>query len=383
MTLQFLAADLRTGRVLADLPGLVPQWPLSRVLGAYSTATMTLNIDRTTSPSWERATLHGASAIHVYDSDDPNMRPLWSGIVNRRQRKPTTNEIQLSLISGEGYLDRRYVGDKTYSEGQNLIVDDLVTSFVKDTPTTPGLPITVSYSGDGTSRDRAYALSDHTTVYARLQQLMSVDGGPEWTMDWDWDDAHTSILPTLKVADRLGSSPRDGLSPATVWEMPGCLTDAVMTEDYSAGKGANRVTAYSSGQGSAAPTSGPVVAADLQGRPWFEYAWSPSSSITDTSILLSWAQRAVMIMYDGAVTVALEADRSSAPMLGRDWWLGDDIAYRIGSPRYRLDDGSLSDPVVPVYPNGLSGTVRVVGLDIRESTVTPVAVDTDSFGEVA
>jgi len=235
---------------------------------------------------------------------------------------------------------------------------------------TGGTPIVVSYAttGAGTVRDRTYKLKDFTKVYQRLQELMAVLGGPEWTIEWSWDPDGEHLNPTLWVGDRIGTAPRFGLTPAAVFDMPGCLTDFAMTEDYSDGKGATRVTAYSSGSGDAIPTSGPQTAADTGGRPIFEYAWQPSSSITVTQTLIDYAAKAVAQLAPGSVAVALTAAliNPGTPRYGVDWTLGDDAGYRIGG----LDDAGTE--TVKSIPGGISGVGRAIAYEVTADTISPV-----------
>jgi hypothetical protein len=143
--------------------------------------------------------------------------------------------------------------------------------------------------------------------------------------------------------------------------------------DYTSGKGANSVVATSSGQGTTRPQSAPQVISDPL-RPTFEYRFTPSTSIIDTSTLTAWASSAVAQMSRGVRTLKLTAVATdpACPQLGADWGLGDDIGYKIGG----LDANGVD--TVPAFPNGIGGVARVISyqLDIDSNTpvVTPVLV---------
>jgi len=181
--------------------------------------------------------------------------------------KDLTDNLPLALATIESYLDRRLVGDVTYTGvGQNAIVADLFARFVVIGPH-GGIPFRVQYAtaGAGQVRDRSYLRTDRKTVYSALTELSAVLGGPEWTVEWEtWIDGGgiTHITPVLYVGDRVGTPVTPGLAPAATFDAPGCIIAAVMVEDYSSGKGANSVIAYSSATAGTVPTSPAQVAAD-------------------------------------------------------------------------------------------------------------------------
>lgn len=371
MALQWISADARTGRVIADLPGVECDYPLRRTIGRYETATARFQLDGAP-PEWEYALREGGVFLHAYDDGDRDKTPLWSGMVTGQIRN-TTSGVQLTLATAEAYLDRRYVGSVTYKGiGQNLIVADLVSRYVAD-GVEPGIPLgtVVVTAGDGTPRDRLYLDDDDATVYTRLTQLMAVQGGPEFLIEWAWSTDRLSILPTLLVGDRIGAAkPADLPAPHVTFEMPGAVTEAERVSDYSTGKGANKVTAKSSGQGDSTPTSGPVFAADFEGRPTFEHRWSPSSSITDTATLRGYALQAVAILAPGARAWTLTAAREDAARLGTDWRLGDDVGFKIGGI-----DGDGRDTVA-AFPDGTGNVVgRAIAYELTETTVSPILAE--------
>jgi hypothetical protein len=137
-----------------------------------------------------------------------------------------------------------------------------------------------------------------------------------------------------------------------------------LVEGYGADEGANDVMAVSSGTEEARPQSEHQTNTD-DGRPRFEYRWTPSTSITDVDTLTSHAQRALAAMKDGSLALTLTANREEAPKLGRDWFLGDDIGFSIDAPE---------------FPGGISGTARCVGWELTDTTVTPLVDVTNIEG---
>jgi hypothetical protein len=247
--------------------------------------------------------------------------------------------------------------------------------------------------------------SDRKTVYSALTELSAVLGGPEWTVEWEWQHSPERITPVLYVGDRVGHGAALGLAPAATFQAPGCIIDAALVEDYSSGKGANAVIAYSSATAGTVPTSPAQVSTD-DGRPTFEVDIQPSTSIGDIATLTAHAQSALATLAPGGSALAMSAVVEKAPALGVDWMLGDDIGYIIGGlevdPRMHTvgvysdvwwpDDvwrdtwGVFTDsalvPVnpdgrdsVPSFPNGISGSMRCVGWELTldgVQVVTPI-----------
>ena len=369
--LQWLAVDLRTGGILADLPDLDVE-SVSSVLCAVSTTMASLPVP-TAPENWLRATLPGAVAMVLVDDaqDGTTPVPLWGGMATQRQRG-AGDVVSLALATVEAYLDRRYLGDAAFTAtDQNTIVHDLVTSFVLDGT----FPMVVSASASATTRDRAYLGTDDKTVLTALTELAGVAGGPEWTVTWEWLHAPERIVPVLQVADRIGSAVPAGLGPSATFEVPGPVTLADLVEDFSAGKGATSVMATSTGTGATRPQSPVQTSGDTQ-RPTFEFRWTPSTSISDTATLTAHAQQTLAVLADGSQALSLSANLNDAPRLGRDWWIGDDIGYRVGG----IDSAGVD--TVPAFPGGISGTARAVGWKMTLTgvrTVTPILAASGSF----
>lgn len=415
----FLATDLKTGLILADLPDLiVPNFKTT--LGRYEA--MTAQLPLPTAPDdWERITLPGASVINLLSqrlSDDgtPIGDPVPVGgaaIVSRKFTQVDTLEISLATL--ESYFDRRMVDDENYSNvDQNTIVQDLIETYVIDGPN-GGPDFRVEVLGPpGVSRDREYKHEDDKTVYSVLTDLMSVIDGPEWYIGWETQTAPQRITPVVYVGSRVGTAVADGFSPLTTFEMPGSVIEFEYTEDYSSEYGANSVVAVSSGQGDTRPESDEQVYADTI-RPTFEYRWTPSTSIVNTDTLDSHAERALVSMEDGSKTLSLSVSGHAGPQIGVDWNIGDDVGYQIGGaeggfvidaegfliPAYGMEIDSeffyslgplildeeefgylpgmplWGRPSVPAFPKGLSGTARVIGWEIdfaEPITVEPILI---------
>lgn len=351
MTLQWVAVDLLSGVIVCDLPSIsAVQDPFRRTLGRYETQTATLTVTSKIDPAWVQGTLPMASALIAYRGAPGQEVIQWGGIVLRRQRK-LGNQVVLSLVTPEAYLDRRYAGNYTATNrDQNLMVLDLVTAFAADTG---GLPFAMTTTGAGTPRTESTSDKDDATVYALLQQAMAADGGPEFTADWVWTHGPERITPRITVGSRIGNPVIPGLQPAAFFETA-MLTDALFDEDYSSSKGANITTTTGAGQGDSRPQASAILA-NMKGRPKVELRTSTSE--TDVSLLQRLATADLARLQDGAQTVSLTASVAGAPQLGVDWNLGDDIGYELSGA---------------AYPSPVQGVGRCIGYELDDTTVTPI-----------
>ena len=347
--LQWVAVDLLTGAVIADLPDL-QAGAAKKTLMRYETNSASLPLD--TAPSaWLNATRPYSSALVCLD--DAGAVPLWGGIVTSRKRG-WGGTVSLDLASAESYFEARYVGNVWFEPG-NWTQGDIVEWLVNTYAVASGPPFRVQHDGDkGMLRERRYTDRDDKSLYEVLGELAGVIDGPEWTVDWE--PRGDGFAPFVRTAKRLGSPAPAGLSPNALFTMPGCVTGFELVESYKSGVGANDVMAVSSGSEDARPQS-PKQVATGDNRPKVEHRWSPSTSITDVATLTDHAKRALAAMKGGSVALTMSANRDEAPKLGADWRLGDDLAF---------------DLEAPGFPDGLSGVARAVGWELDDTTITPI-----------
>lgn len=372
--LLWVATEMRTGRVIAELPGLdVDQ--VADTMGRYESATATLPL-MDAPPEWERATKPGAAVLNLLDTD--TMTPLWGGFVTKRPRTEG-DTIDLSLATIPAYFDRRYVGDETFTGvPQSVIVQQLVEKYAA-AGANGGIPIRVEVVDPGTTRSQTYKDADNQTLYTALQNLMGVDGGPEWRVGWEIAQTPAlTITPVLYVGTMLGQRITPGLSPRVVFEMPGTAMSVQEVEDYSSGAGANLVRAYSTDSNGVPIRSDDVVTVDGD-RPTFEYRWQPSSSIIYKSTLDAHAHGLAPQLAGGTETLQLSAAHVPGFQLGTDWDVGDDIGFKIGG--LIVNDNGQAVESVPSFPghgwDGYAGVARAYGytLDLSDPVmVSPLLV---------
>jgi hypothetical protein len=337
---EWVAAEARTGRVIADLPDLSVS-RVSMVLGSYTTTTAALPLPTAPEP-WVRATTPKATTLVLLDDGVP----VWGGLVLSRKRG-SGDLVEMSLGTIEVWLDGVFVRDAlTYAgTGQNALVADLCARYVID-GALPGLPLRVSGGTGGTVRDRTYTDAQDKSILSVLSELFGVEGGPEWTIGWEHQSSPERYTPVLYVGDRIGAAPIAGLSPAATFEMPGAVSSVELVEDWSAGKGATDVIASSSAVADVRPQS-PHQTSDDADRPRVEHRFTPSTSISDVDTLTAHARRVLADMADGARTLTLSAVLDDAPRLGSVWALGDDVGFVVGGTEAVSTMVRVPDEVVP------------------------------------
>lgn len=315
-------------------------------------------------PGWDAATLPGR--VMLVACDEATDAPLWGGMVIRR-RRTKAEWVPLDMVTIEGYFDRRYVTDHTYTQtAQGVIVSGLLAAHAVAT----GVTLNVD-ANSATLRDRTYLDDDDKTLLSVLQELSGVLGGPEWTVDLEWsDDSHATLNRIVRVRDRIGASP--GLPVR--FELPGSVADFEFIEDYSSDSGANDVMATSSGEGDIRPESPHAIATDLLANGWvkFEERFTPSTSITDVATLDAHAQAELAQKRDGLTQINLTCQMDQGPQYGVDFHLGDDVTVALTCPSFPERVGPDGDHIP-----GYEATTRCVGvtLDFQGRKMTPTVLD--------
>lgn len=375
MALSWLACDFVTGRVLGDLPGMTAQSPLRTSIGQYEQNTLMLPL--ATAPHDWLALIRPKATNLIALNEAGN--PVWGGIVTQLPRD-TGDSLSLPVVSAEAYFDWRYISPaasttvKTVDHGyytnwdQCEMTADLVQRYAA-TATRPGMPVrTVWTPSAQPPRSQTYLDTDDKTLYSGLQDFSALLNGPEWILTWEWQHNPERITPVFTVADRIGRSPRPGLNPE-VFHLPGSISAVQFLQDYTNGKGANDVTAVGSGDGTSRLTFR-EVAKNFGGRPTIEFRFNVPSAgqpgpVQESRVLRDYASQALSYMGDGAKSLTLTADIGSAPVLGEDWEIGDDLAYEI-------DPFDGAGNTMLAFPDGLSGVARSIGAERTDTTIAPI-----------
>lgn len=358
VVLDWYGCDLRSGEIVEELRAVSTSQALSRKLGASTTSSLSLALDGAP-PSWRAATMQGRTMLVAVDR--LTGQPITAGIVTTRAGG-TASTVTLGIASPEAYFDRRYTG--TYAgvgQDQAAIVAATGAVVLVDGP-----PFVFDAPATGVTQDYSVDDGDDRTVLSVWQELMAASGGPEWTVDVQWNASRNGfILPVrVRAAGGIGTVTT---APEAVFDLPGCISEYVFTESYEDGKGADQVTAYGDGEGSGRLRSDVHTADDLiaAGYVLWEYRYTPASATTDPVALNAGAAGSLAAMATGANTWDVTAVASHAPRVGRDFTLGDSVGVQIiRSPR---------------HPDGASTVARCWSwqLDPAADTVQPILVEDD------
>jgi hypothetical protein len=323
--LAWYGCDLRSGGIVEDLPALAPSGVLSRKLGDSTTLQASLYLPGART-GWDEATAPGSSMLVAVDTATDI--PVWAGALLTREGG-SAQSIQLGAATLERYLDSRFPGTQTLiGADQAAVISALVTPALTDGP-----PIIMDAPATGVVMDYLAQDGDDKTILSCLQEVMGLDGGPEWTIDVVWNAGHNGFSFPLRVRPKIGVQ----AAAAVTFDFPGCVALYTLSESYEAGKGATVVVARGEGEGSSRLTSSPHEATALisSGWPRWEYRFTPATGVTDPDQLEAHAAQSLSLMAQGAQVWTLEAVASQAPRLGRDWGLGDTIHLAVErSPRH-------------------------------------------------
>lgn len=360
--LQWLAVNLLTGSIVCDLPDVDLVDPLAMTIGQYEQVKVNLHLETKTSADWLAGTQDGGGVLIAWTGEPESRVITWGGIVQQRFRD-LGNTVQLGLVTGEALLEGAQVG--TYN-ATGLNQDTILSSLMAFTAGANKVPITLNQLTPSTNvQTVAYTPSSQTSVYAALQALSAVNGGPEWTMDWVWNLAAGTILPRINYGARVGNPVNAGQQPNVTLEMNDLQAGSGFTEDYSPGHGANDIVAWGSADPAATTTDLPFAQAtetDLKGRPLWTYAYQPDQTTSDPAKLATYATAALGQLQDGAQPLAMTISNTLVgKRFGVDWFLGDDLGWSLGGP----DADSLA------FPNTVSGTARCIGYKADTTSITP------------
>jgi hypothetical protein len=350
---RYWACDLKTGKKLADLP-LKPSGALPERISDVSSVAFTCDQGALQAGAdLNGYTTPGRTVIVVereYEGDNTS-DPLWAGIVVARDAG-SAPEATLNCATPAAYLGRRQVGTHTYTGGPGDTDTQIIADLMADAaPEGIGFILDVNCP---TLRTVRYLAPQRRNVLDCLKELADMENGPEWTVVTRWATADRLAVQFVFVArTRLGWAG----TPTTRFDYPGSIRSYKATDDFTEGHGSNAVIGINS-SGAASPPARDG-AAFTEGWPRWEETVTKSGSL-DAAGLAGIAKAALAKRARGQSTVDMAVDLTLGPQFGRDWVLGDNVAF--------VDYGSFR------YPAGHQETVRVIGhsLDIPNDTLTPV-----------
>lgn len=352
--LAWYGCDLRTGGIVEDLRSLKPTGALSRKLGDSTTLQFDLALPGAPA-DWEAATTPGQSMLVAVDTATDT--PIWAGLTLTQDGGSSQN-VSLGAVTLEAYLDRRGPGTQTFiGQDQAAVIAALVTPALTDGP-----PFTVDAPAIGKVMDYSVADSDDKTILSCLQEIMALDGGPEWTVDIAWNAGRNGFVLPVRARSATGTQTA---RPEGTFDFPGCVTEYHLIKSYESGKGANDIIARGEGEGSSRLTSQHQVSTDLIANGWcrWEYRYTPATGVTDPNALNAHAAQSLGFMAQGAQAWSINAVASRSPRLGADWALGDTVRLIVETS--------------PRHPDGADIVARCWSwqLDPGADTVSPILVE--------
>jgi hypothetical protein len=351
--LAWYGCDLRTGGIVEDLRPLKPTGALTRKLGDSTTLQFELTLAGVPQ-EWDGATAPGRSVLVAVDTTTDI--PLWAGVVLTRDGG-SDQTVQLGAATLERYFDGRFPGTQTLvGTDQAAVISALATPAL-----TNGPPLVIDAPSTGVVMDYYTHDGDDKSILSCLQEIMALDGGPEWTIDIAWNASHSGFQFPLRVRPAIGVQ----AATATTFDFPGCVASYRLSESYEAGKGATIVVARGEGEGISRLTSTAHEATALiaNGWPRWEYRYTPASGLTDPDQLNAHAAQSLALMTQGGQAWVLEAVGSRSPRLGQDWGLGDTIHLAVETS--------------PRHPSGIDVTARCWSweLDAGADRLRPIIVE--------
>lgn len=317
---RYLIADIRTNKVIAELPsnGCTYSHKLSAP-GTFS-ADLLIN-DEILLQSPQTATIPGRNAIYVLRDD----KPQWGGILWGRQYSVVDRKLQIDAESFESYLDRVFQhGTKTWKQAEQLdIARWLVTSMgIQDT-----LMLEVGSGASGRVRDRSMYAFEYKTVGEELKQLSALIDGFDYGIDV-YEDKNTH-----EIRRKLNFYyPARGRTPAKsdlVFEYPGSITS--IDVELDAAEGANVVYTLGAGTGAAMVVGSALDDAQIEaGWPRLEISRS-FTSVKELDTLNAHAKNVLTLKKTPVEVFSVNVRADSDPPLG-SYTVGDWAKFTFDDP---------------------------------------------------
>lgn len=369
--LNWTAFNFYTGQIILDSAqiSLDNSADLEDLIAQVSTVQVTLNLEPSTpSPDWIFATEKGNAAWIAWNGDPLNPNIVWGGIVSQRIRV-LTPQVTMQLSTAEAYFDGCQMGLYNAAGAainQDTILAQIVTQFAAGT-NQPNWQLIPSGTPSIVTQVVTYPALPNVTVLQALQALSAVSTGgvpgPEWFVGWQWNLNASTIYPTITYGQRIGRA-AGANGPAVTFEIGDLLDGSAFTEDYTSGRGANQVTALGAAAAGAAAGSIPsatATAVNLQGRPLWNYTYTPNSQISDPAVLAAYAAKALAALQSGNQPIVIVFDITRVgKVYGVDFGLGDDIGWYLAN--------------VIQFPIPISGTARVIGVKVSPTNACTLII---------
>lgn len=318
--IQWVACDPGTGEVIESLPGLRLESSLPVYVGRGDTVRVSLPVVQR--PERWRIATEPNRVVLVAHYDDEQQTILWAGRITFRDYG-SGPYINLTAESVDGWLEQQYTGPMVGSpysvinRDQCLILADLLA------PAATYFHGRVDVTPSGVLRSLTITDTEDKTCGTAAKTLMGLQGGPEYVIGWEWDSLGCLVC-VVTVAARIGS------------DMPAQLLSGVewtLSDDYSAGKGATRVTATATNAGTIRNQATRVATGLLAaGYLPVEYRYTPDTGETSTALLGLHADQRIATIQQGTQGIAIVFRPDGAVRINRDIRVGDTINADLENP---------------------------------------------------
>lgn len=337
-TYRYLFADLRTNKVLAELPVRRPHFELGLPRAGSFSATLPLTDPKITALDPINATIPTRTAIYV----DRDGVLLWGGIIWTRRYKSATKTLELAGAEFRSYFDHRdIVVTASYAGADQLAI---ARALVTDAQAYTGgdIGISVGTQVSGVLRDRTYNGYELKNLGEALTQLSEVENG----FDLAVDVAYVAGVPTKTLS--LGYPRRGRRAPDSGWlfDYPGNIADYDWPEDGTAMATTRRATGAGDQQGMLVASATDPSLIDA-GYPLLEDVRAYGDVVIQSTLQAhANADLAASKQILTLPTLTVRADMD--PTIGT-YIVGDDARVRITDER---------------FPAGVDGFFRIVNIAV-------------------
>jgi hypothetical protein len=359
---QVLTGFLRTGEVLAELPG-DPDY--TDTLNAAGTATASIPLDAVPAEVDLRAV---TAPWRCFLAITRGRAVVWAGPIVTRRRQPGSDVVEIGATGLWSIFDRRVLarlGSWGYAdERADIVLTDLTlpsiaAEIVRTATNRPGgeLPLLLPASVAGTNQ-RSYYGYELASAGQRLTQLVGVDGGPDlhFAPGWTPDSAR------IQWTARLGNPYLGQMGSEWVFDHGAGLVDWGSDEDAANMATTALVPGDGMEHGRLIGTATDTTLVDA-GWPALDLVNSDHTDVKDAATLNAYA-RAYQNAYRSGIeldTAVVRADTDPQP---GTYLLGDDAVFQPQPDRW--------NPTGPLRRRITQITRRSGGPDVVSLTLAPV-----------
>lgn len=347
--MRFIICDLRTGRVLDELPLLIEDDLTRQLKGVGEGKFLAPFFDNEgrlfRNRYWEKLIIPWKTMVLVCTEGG---RIIWSGIPNESS-VPGAAGMDIPCRTAEEYLLRRYMPNAEFLDvDQANIFAAMITAA-----NAQGIGFEVDAPATGVLRERIYRDAENVRIGDRLAELSNAAPGFDWTVDIEWEDAGQSRV--RKIARMRPTMGNRTDNPEHAFTSGVNVRSIVPESRWGQGDAATHVTAVGDGEGESRLISAPGIDAIREAAGWPRLEERRNfSGVSDEDTINAHMVRMKTAFFGGQQLVTLDAlmPREGEFFTGpADLSLGDTakVELRIGQDPVDRDQYAVQlDAVWPV-----------------------------------